>query len=351
MRSPGIVALLACVLAGAGSRVSAEAAGPEGSRRVSGSSRSPDGADSPVSRDSTDSLASIDEDIEEMERGSDYKLRLSAALRLAKTTDPRATAAMVRVLDGESSKTMRRLAALSLGTMVDAHTPAKLRADVARVLAHAAEKDPDRKVRRHAERSLEKLATVPERPAGPERPERVVRPEHPEGVSPPRPQARQGTQSVFLHVSAPRDVARSSPKGLAPLLHDTVRGALRKHAPEYRLDWPTQTPPTASDLDQARMRAYRVQAAVMEYRIQPRGSQAEVECKVTVQVNPWQGSDTAERWSERQAASASGRGRVRGDNRRDAIAAAQRDCVTTVAERITTEQVVPFLRRLEAAKK
>jgi HEAT repeats len=314
MRSSALAALLAIVvLAGAGSMASAGA----------GDSAAP---------------ALIDEHIEQMERASDYKVRLSAAVWLAKTHEPRAMAALLRVLESEPSKTMRRLAALSLGTMVDADTPSKLRVEVERALAHAAEQDRDRKVRRHAQRSLEKLATVPARPD-------VVSPQ------PPRPTPRpQGEQGVFLHVSAPRDVARKSPKGMSPLLHDTVRGALRKHAPEYRLDWPAKTPPTASDLEQARMHAYRVQAAVMEYRIHPRGSQAEVECQVTVQVNPWQGSDTPERWSERQAAAATGRGRVRGDNRSEAIAAAQRDCVTTVAERITSEQVVPFLRRLEAAK-
>jgi hypothetical protein len=313
MRSPGLAALLAIVLvAGAGSMASADTGG------------------------SVDSPALIAEHIEQMESGSDYKVRLSAAVRLAKTHDPRATVAMLRVLEREPSKTMRRLAALSLGTMVDANTPRKVRAEVERVLAHAAEHDVDRKVRRHAQRSLEKLAAVPARPAV---------------VSPQPPRTTPRARGVFLHVSAPRDVARNSPKGLSPLLHDTLRGALRKHAPEYRLDWPAPTPPTASDLEQARMRAYRVQAAVMEYRIQPRGSMAEIECQVTVQVNPWHGSDTAERWSERQAAAASGRGRVRGDNRREAIAAAQRDCVTTVAERITSEQVVPFLRRLEAANK
>ena len=291
---------------------------------------------------SADSPASIGEDIEEMESGSDYKVRLSAAVRLAKTHDPRATAAMARVLENEPSKTMRRLAALSLGTLVDGGTPRKVRVEVERVLTHAAGEDRDSKVRHHARRSLEKLATVPAQPD-------VVSP--PPRTTPRTTPRQQRPQGVFLHVSTPRSVARNGPKGLSPLLHDTVRGALRKHAPEYRLDWPAQTLPTASDLEQARMRAYRVQAAVMEYRIHPRGSQAEIECQVTVQVNPWQGSDTAERWSERQAAAASGRGRVRGDNHREAIAAAQRDCVTTVAERITSEQVVPFLRRLEAGKK
>ena len=291
-------------------------------------------------RDGRGSRDAIDAQIDELERGRDYKVRLSAAVRLAKTSDPRATAAMVRVLEDEPSKTMRRLAALSLSSMVDAGTSPRLRAEVERILAHAAETDRDPKVRRHARRSLDKLAEVPARVQAVSLPAAVR--------TPPR---AHGRHSVFVHVTAPSDVTRKSPRGLSPLLHDTVRGALRKHVPEYRLDWPSQRAPTASDLEQARTRAYRVQAAVMEYRIHPRGRQAEVECAVTVQVNPWEGSDTAERWSERQAASASGRGRVRGDNHREAIAAAQRDCVTTVAERITTEQVVPFLRRLEAARK
>lgn len=313
MRAPGVALLLAMVLvAGWRSKAGAEA------------------------------IDSIDERIAQLERGGDYKVRLSAAVQLAKSDDPRAAEAMVRVLESEGSKTMRRLAALSLGTMVDGDTPSKLRGQVERALTHAAESDADRKVRRHAQRSLEKLAEVPTRPDPGKSSNQTRRPT----LAPPRP----GARGVFLHVGTPRDASKRAPKGLAPQLHDAVRAVLRKKAPEYRLDWPSPSLPTADELTQARVRAYRVQPSVMAFRIDARGSQAEVECTVALQVNPWQGSDSAERWSEQQAASATGRGRVRGANRQDAIAAAQRDCVVTVAERITSEQVVPFLRRLEAAK-
>lgn len=321
MRSPGLALILAVALvAGGGSRVGAEA------------------------------IDSIDERIAQLERSGDYKLRLSAAVHLAKSEDPRAAEAMVRVLENEGSKTLRRLAALSLGKMVTDETPAKLRGQVERALAHAAENDADRKVRKHAQHSLETLAEVPTRPdTGPTRvPTATATPTTPRtpALAPPRP----GTRGVFLHVGAPRDASKRAPKGLAPQLHDAVRAVLRKKMPEYRLDWSSQGLPTADELAQTRMRAYRVQPSVMAFRIDKRGVQAEVECTVALQVNPWQGSDSAERWSEQQAASATGRGRVLGANRQDAIAAAQRDCVVTVAERITSEQVVPFLRRLEAAK-
>jgi hypothetical protein len=290
-----------------------------------------------------EAIDSIDERVAQLERSGDYKVRLSAAVQLAKSDDPRAAAAMVRLLENESSKTMRRLAALSLGTMVNGDTPSRLRGQVERALTHAAENDPDRKVRRHAQGSLEQLAEVATRPAG-DKPAQTTRP--PVSLTPLRP----GERGVFLHITAPRDASRRAPKGLPPQLHDAVRAMLRRKVPEYRLDWPSQSPPTAGELKQARLHAYRVQPSVMELRIEARGSQAEIQCTVALHVNPWQGSDSAELWSEKQAASATGRGRVTGANRQDAIAAAQRDCVVTVAERITSEQVVPFLRRLEAAK-
>jgi hypothetical protein len=296
-------------------------------------------------RAGAEAIDSVAEHIVQLERGGDYKVRLSAAVQLAKSEDPRATEAMLRVLENENSKTLRRLAALSLGTMVTADTPAKLRGQVERALTHAAENDADRKVRRHAQRSLETLAEIPARPDTGKNTGAGQTTRTPTTLAPPR-----GGRGVFLHVSAPRDASKRAPKGLTPQLHDAVRAMLRKKMPEYRLDWPSQSLPTASELTQAHMRAYRVQPSVMALRIDARGSQAEVECTVSLQVNPWQGSDSAERWSEQQAASATGRGRVRGANQKDAIAAAQRDCVVTVAERITSEQVVPFLRRLEAAK-
>lgn len=279
--------------------------------------------------------------VAQLERGPGYKERLSAAIQLAKSSDKRAIAAMVNVLEGQPSKTMRRLAALSLGKMVHGSTPPGLRAEVERVLSHAAEGDRDRKVRRNARQSLQRLSEVPVRAPGPEDVQTRRRTREPGPV---------GAGGVFLHVGPPRDASRRSPRGLAPALHDAVRGALRKHAPDYRIDWPSRQPPTADQLQRSRVRAYRVQVSVMDYQIHRRGSRAEIECTVSVQVNPWQGRDAAERWSEREAAAATGRGRVSGRNHRDDIAAAQRDCVVTVAERVTGEQVVPFLRRLEAAR-
>jgi hypothetical protein len=320
MRSSGLAPLLAIALmAGAASQVSAGA---------SSSTTAPD---------------AIAEHVAQVQSSGHYKVRLSAAVQLAKSSDPRATTAMVELLEGESSKTLRRLAALSLGTMITPDTPPKLRARVERALTQAAETDEDRKVRSHARRSLEQVAAVVARPS--------TAPSSQGGRALALGARKLGAGGVFLHVSVTADASRRSPKGLSPVLQDAVRATLRKHLPKYRLDWPSQSPPTASELTQARMRAYRVQAAVTAYDIQQRGTLAEIECTVALQVNAWQGSDTAERWSEQQAASATGRGRVSGANRRDAIAAAQRDCVTAVAERITSEQVVPFLRRLESSKK
>ncbi|ACY14629.1 HEAT repeat domain-containing protein [Haliangium ochraceum] len=294
----------------------------------------------------TDSWADrVDEHVEQLEHGRHYKLRLSAALVLGKSEDARAIAALTRLLESDGSKTMRRVAALSLGGMVTPQTPRAVREDAERALTQAAKRDRDRKVRRHAEASLRALREVVARPGG-GKPLRPVAPDKRVERDPPK--LRAG--GVYLHVTTRRR-DRRSPRGLPEELREVVRAALRDSAPEYRTEWPTRRPPSAEELARAAMHAYRVQPAVMGYRVRKRGAAAEVECTVSVQVNAWDGRGEAERWSEKQSAAATGRGRVSGRNQRASIAAAQRECVQAVAERITGEQVVPFLRRLEAGRK
>ncbi len=285
----------------------------------------------------------IDDDIARLEGARDYKLRISAALRLAKSHDPRAIAALVDVLeDPDGRRTLRRIAALSLGAMVVASTPTRLRRRVASALTTAADRDSDRKVRRNAKRSLDALANAPTQTA-----------RDPRGGEerPPQRRPRTRKRGVFLHVGAPRDMNRRKTPGLSARLRETVREAVQAEAPGYQLDWSSGELPTTSELEQAGLRAYHVRTTVQAYEIHRKGTQVEVQCTVSIQVNPWHGSDSEERWAAREAASASGRGRATGNDDQRSIDGAKRDCAAAVAGRITTEQVVPFVERLDKQRR
>ena len=285
----------------------------------------------------------IDTLIERLEESGDYKARISSALRLAKTQDRRAIQALVQVLeDTDGRRTLRRIAALSLGSMVGTSTSAALRKRVHRVLTHVAKSDRDRKIRRNATRALQQLQ---------ESPQRIDTVAQPAPRMAPSVKGKPRRGGVFVHIGMPRDRSRRPPRDIAPALRKTLRETLQSEAPRYRLDWPTGQPPTAAELSTAGVRGYHVRSAVMEYKVQRRGQRAEVQCAVSLQVNPWFGSDGEERWSERQAASANGRGRVTGGSDKRAIAMSKRECAQAVAEQIATEQVVPFLRRLERSAK
>ncbi len=279
----------------------------------------------------------IDTDIKHLEHSSNYKTRISSALRLAKSNDRRAIEAFVRILESpRARRTLRRIAALSLGSMTDTSTPAALRKQVTQTLTRVAKDDRDRKIRRNARRALQQLKDQPT----------AQRPPRPVTNKPPKTRAAM-RGGVFIHIGTPRDQSRRPARDVPHALHTKLRQTLRSEAPRYRLDWPTGQAPTAAELDDADVRAYHVRTAVLDYQVQKRGREVEVQCTVSLQVNPWSGSDGDERWSEQQAASAQGRGRVMGGASKRQIAASKRECAEAVTAQITTEQVVPFLRRLE----
>jgi HEAT repeat protein len=267
--------------------------------------------------------------VRQLEDGNGQKVRLSAALWLARTRDPRAIKAMVRAVQVEPVRAVRRVAAVSLGKMVDEGTPGDLRDQAVKALHMVAERDRDSKVRRNARESLARIERLPA-PAGTRRP---------------------GGARVFVHVGKPKDLTKTGPDVLPRYLHDRLVKSLRKHAPEYRLRWPGGGLPTQADLQQHEAQGYFVGASVVKLRVQRLGNGAEVQCSVAMHVNAWKGSDTLEKWSEQEAASATGNGKVMSAYTPKDIDKAKCECVLAVAEQVTERQVVPFLRRLVAAQR
>jgi len=262
----------------------------------------------------------IDRQVSHLRNGSEFKLRLSAALKLAKSHDQRAVSAMAYALLRDSQATLRRVAALSLMRMLDESVPKRARDGALTALEHASRNDRDEKVRANAARTLRQLR-------------------HLRGVS-------VENAKVFLNVGRPADLTRAAPRGTTTGMHRAVRRALRRNAPEYAQTWSDGKLPTESELREKGMDAYYVGASVSRLNVRKRGSRVEIHCTVSMRVNPWTGSDGHEKMVEGKAASATGNGKVVAPNTKAGIASAKRDCLLAVVEQVTTRQVVPFLSRI-----
>lgn len=262
----------------------------------------------------------IDTQVSQLAGAGEYKVRLSAALALSKTKDARAASALSRALIGDSQKTIRRVAAVALGRIVDDSMPKATILLCLAALDTAAANDEDKAVQQSASKSLEMLA--------------------------PMRANMTNAPTIFVNVAPPADLTKKTPKGTPASLHSAVRQAVRQAAPTYSTTWPQGDLPTKAQLSKAGTRAFFVATTVSLIDVKKNGGRAEVKCAVSVRVNPWEGSDGNERWKENQAASASGSGKVIGSGTTSGIANAMRDCVVAVAEEVTTKQVVPFIRRL-----
>lgn len=266
-------------------------------------------------------------------RGSrDYKIRLSAALYLAKQQgDRRAVKALSRALLVDSESTVRRVAALSLGTLLTPGLPEDARKVGLKALEQSAQTDSDKRVRGSAGSALlrarSQLGSLASTGSG------------------GRNGSGGGRGRLFVHVGKPSDRTGKLPDGSVEMVQAAVRGALRRNAPDYQTS--NGSPPTRSQLASRRLRGYYVGAAVAKVAIESSGGSTEVRCTVSLRVSPWTGSDGNERLVANESATASGSGRVQtsaGDSTRAAA-----DCAVAVSEELTARQVVPFLRRVAAA--
>jgi hypothetical protein len=256
---------------------------------------------------------------DQLRSADEYKVRLSAALWLSSQNDERAVAALTFALDHDRERTVRSVAAISLGKLVDESVPLRVRDRAITALERAAVGDPDGKVRQSAARAFVRVKALRGR----------------------------GSQlgAVFVAVGTPTDMTGDMSGTHMSGVQQAMRRALREHAPEFGQSTHAEGLPTRAELDAASSQGFFVNAAVAELRVAESGGRTEVRCTVNMRVSSWTGADGDERMREREAALASGRGRVIGAGTRAGLAHAQRDCVLAVVEEITSRQIVPFVKR------
>lgn len=265
---------------------------------------------------------------------SSYKVRLAAVLALSKSHDARAVIALSDALAGERSKddepTIRRVAALALGKMIDARTADDARELGLDALADAAINDADLKVRTTAARAAADLAGLRHRRKEP-------RPDHPDHSDRP---------GVFVNVDTTADQSKVAPSDAGERLARVVRKTVERTG--YATSWPGGLP-TQTDLASSHSRAFIVASTVKKIEFAKVSRQTQVSCKLEIRVAPWSGVDGGEKWEANKAASASGSAKAMTGNSDREIAGGVRDCLEAVAEDVTARHILPFLKRLATA--
>ncbi len=259
---------------------------------------------------------------------SSYKVRLSAVLALSKSHDPRAVIALADALLKDDDSTIRRVAALALGKMIDVRTADDARDLGFEAIDTAAIKDTDLKVRATAARAQQDLSGL-----------RKKRRE-------PRLDGRTDKPGVFVNIDSATDQSKVAPSDAGERLARVVKKSVERTG--YATSWPGGLP-TQTELASSHARAFIVASPVKRIDISKVSRQTQILCKVEIRIAPWSGVDGGEKWEANKAASASGSAKATTGSSDREIAGGVRDCLEAVAEDVTTRQIVPFLKRLASA--
>jgi len=259
---------------------------------------------------------------------SSYKVRLAAALSLSKSHDPRAVIALADALARDDDSTIRRVAALALGKMIDARTAEDAREIGLDALADAAAGDADHKVRATAARATQDLSGLHRRKKD------------------AKHDARDAKPGVFVNIDDATDQSKVAPSDAPERLARILRKSVERTG--YATSWPGGLP-TQFELTSSHARAFIVASTVKKIEISKVSHQTQISCKVEIRVAPWSGTDGGEKWEANKAASASGSAKAMTGNSDREIAGGVRDCLEAVAEDVIARQVMPFLKRLASA--
>jgi hypothetical protein len=266
----------------------------------------------------------IDKQVRDLRAEAPYKVRLAATLALAKSRDARAVIGLSGVLTHDEDATLRKLAALALEKMVDAHTDVDAR-ELALGALDGAQTDADTAVREAAARVYRTLAPLHGSENG-------------GGVR------DKDKPAVFVRVDRVLDATKKLPPGGTDHLGQIVSKTVERTG--YATSWPGGGDPTASEL--GKVHAFVVASTVKAIDITRSGGQAMIACTVQIRVAPWGGKDTGEKWEANKAASASGTAKATTGTADKEVQSGVKDCIETIGEDLTSRQVVPFLRKLAA---
>ncbi len=188
----------------------------------------------------------------------DFKVRLSAGLRLGRLGDPRAVPVLTTAL-GDDVAAVRAIAASALGKAVSKEVPANDRREAAAALRRQMESDSDARARSAAKTAVAAFEFI----------DKVTRPRTTRG-------------SVFVQVEPLADSTGSIDDPTRDQLTELARDSLLAANATFLVDWPGGRLPSRKQLKKAKARALVLMVTLTSMDVVERGKQAEVECKLNL---------------------------------------------------------------------
>lgn len=249
----------------------------------------------------------IDSLVSQLSSSGDYKVRLSAALNLAKVSDPRAIPAFIAAL-GDSDKTVRGVAAAALGKQVTAETAAATRDKVLAALKNAASKDGNDFVRKQAQKAYDAV--------------KAIAPEA-------RPEIATGGGGTYINIGA-MSVTGGDAK-LKTLMRMTAQKTFKAKAATMKTEWPGGKDPSAKQLKG--VTAFHVDGTLNEITV----NGGDVSCKVSMLLATYP--------EKSMFGFLKGGAAVQGGSSATDIQYAKEDCVTAVMEDLIARKIIPTIQQ------
>ena len=257
----------------------------------------------------------VDVLIKDLKSGSDYKVRLSAALSLAKLGDKRAIPGFVFALS-DSDKTVRGAAAVGLGKLVDASTSKAQRGQVIGALERMIAKESSDSVKKQAEKSVQIIKAIDADAGG-------------DGGATP------ATGSVYVDIGPMSAKAEPAAK-LKALMKRITEKTFGSKAKMMMIAWPTGKSPSRKDLDAKKVGGYHVDGTLTEVVVKEKGSAATVSCKVSMLIATFPEKSVFGFLNGGASVTAS-------SDPKD-IALATEDCLAAVVEDLVAKKIIPTIK-------
>ena len=206
----------------------------------------------------------ISDYIGQLKDGED-KIRLSAALALAKSTDARAVQPLIDALD-DSDRNVRAAAAIGLGKVITAKTDSKLRAKAVTALTAKAKKDSNSIVKKNAQASAETISALDSTSTS--------------SSSSSSSSSSVAKGGVYVNIGPMDAKGTGADAKLKAAMRSTTTGTFGKSAKSMATSWPGGKAPKQSDLDKAGVQAFHVDGNVTEVK----SSGGMVSCKISMLI-------------------------------------------------------------------
>jgi hypothetical protein len=253
---------------------------------------------------------------------SSSKIRLAAAVNLAKTEDERGILPLAKALNADSDKNVRAAAAVGLGKILTAHPNSKYKALAVKNLANAAANDSSDFVQQQADAALK---LVQGKGSGTS------------NTTTSTTSGGGGKGGIYVNVgpmsSKTSDTAKD-PRWRAMMVKVTEK-TLAKTAPNMQTTWPGGTP-NKSALSSKGASGFYVDGTLNSLDIKTTGTGATISCKVSMLLADFPDKSVFGFLNGGASVTAS-------KSEKDQDLAAE-DCVTAVIENLIANKIIPTIK-------